>query len=81
MRVYLAGPMRGCENFNRAAFAHWAQVLRAKGHEVFSPSENSVRLFGGRALAEAIGRRGAKGPLGASAKGDLRHSLRQRFRI
>ncbi len=54
-RVHLAGPMRGCENFNRAAFAHWAQVLRAKGHEVFSPSENSVRLFGGRALAEANG--------------------------
>jgi hypothetical protein len=54
-RVHLAGPMRECENFNRAAFAHWAQVLRAKGHEVFSPSENSVRLFGGRALAEANG--------------------------
>jgi hypothetical protein len=50
MRVYLAVPMRGCENFDRAAFAHWAQVLRA-----ISPSENSVRLFGGRALAEANG--------------------------
>ena len=55
MKVYLAGPMRGYENFNRAAFAHWAQVLRANGREVFSPSEHSVRLFGGRALAEANG--------------------------
>ena len=55
MRVYLAGPMLGYENFNRAAFAHWAAVLRAKGHEVFSPSENSVRLFGPQVLEEAAG--------------------------
>lgn len=46
MKVYLAGPMRGYKNFNRAAFAHWADVLRAKGYEVFSPAEHSSKLFG-----------------------------------
>jgi Domain of unknown function (DUF4406) len=48
VKVYLAGPMRGYNNFNRATFAHWTAVLRSKGHEVFSPSENSAKLFGVR---------------------------------
>lgn len=46
MRIYLAGPVRGYPNFNRDAFTYWAAVLRSKGHEVFSPAENSAKLFG-----------------------------------
>jgi hypothetical protein len=61
MEIYLAGGMRGYPNFNRAAFAHWAGVLRTKGHEVFSPAEQSVKLFGQRVLDEASGDEGRMG--------------------
>jgi hypothetical protein len=39
MKIYIAGPMRGCKNFNFPAFAAVAAKLRAEGHEVFSPAE------------------------------------------
>ena len=55
MRIYLAGAMRGHKNFNREAFAHWAAVLRAAGHEVCSPWENSAQLFGPAVLDSANG--------------------------
>jgi hypothetical protein len=61
MKIYLAGPMRGYPNFNREAFAHWASVLRAKGHEVFSPSENSGKLFGSAVRDNAGGDEGKMG--------------------
>jgi nucleoside 2-deoxyribosyltransferase len=61
MKVYLAGPMRGYPQFNRAAFDHWAAVLRAKGHEVFSPSENSGKLFGTAVRDNAEGDEGNMG--------------------
>lgn len=69
MKVYLAGPMRGYPNFNREVFTAAAQYLRDIGHEVYSPSEMSEKLFGQavrdnadgdegrmRADAETIGR-------------------------
>lgn len=40
MKIYLAGPMRGYENFNFAAFDAAAANLRAVGHKVFSPADN-----------------------------------------
>lgn len=40
MKIYLAGPMRGYENFNFAAFDAAAANLRAQGYEVFSPADN-----------------------------------------
>lgn len=39
MRIYLAGPMRGYDNFNFAAFHYAAKKLREEGHHVFSPAE------------------------------------------
>lgn len=46
MKVYLAGPMRGWNGFNRDKFRYWAEVLRADGHEVFSPAEHSEEVYG-----------------------------------
>ena len=39
MRVYIAGPMRSMPLFNFPAFHAAAALLRAQGHEVFSPAE------------------------------------------
>lgn len=39
MRVYLAGPMRGYEQFNFPAFHKASAALRAKGFDVFNPAE------------------------------------------
>lgn len=46
MKIYLAGPMRGYKDFNKEAFTAGAQVLRGQGHEVFSPSERDMEVFG-----------------------------------
>ena len=37
MRVYIAGPMRGVEDFNRPAFDDAETLLRDLGHEVVNP--------------------------------------------
>ena len=40
MRIYIAGPMRGIEEFNFPAFHAAAARLRAAGHVVFDPAEH-----------------------------------------
>jgi hypothetical protein len=42
MRIYLAGPMRGYDEFNFPAFKAAAAALRKQGHHVFNPAENSA---------------------------------------
>lgn len=46
MRIYLAGPMRGIENFNFPAFDYAAKKLRAGGHRVFSPADRDRAVYG-----------------------------------
>lgn len=46
MKLYLAGPMRGIENFNFPAFDGTAARMRAKGHEIVSPAEMDREAYG-----------------------------------
>lgn len=41
-KFYLAGPMRGYENFNFPAFLMAARVLSARGFEILSPAEKDL---------------------------------------
>ena len=43
MKVYLAGPMRGYENYNFDAFQGAARLLRRNGIEVVSPHEIDIK--------------------------------------
>lgn len=54
MRLYLGGPMSGHKDFNFPAFHAYAASLRAQGHFVFSPAENSIERYGDR-LANSAG--------------------------
>jgi hypothetical protein len=46
MKYYLAGAMRGYKDFNFPAFHKAAAMLRAEGHEVFSPADNDISKHG-----------------------------------
>jgi len=43
MKVYLAGPMSGKEDFNFPAFFEAAKKLRKRGHKVFNPAEEDLK--------------------------------------
>lgn len=52
MKIYLAGPMRGYQDFNFPAFKAAAALLRAEGHSVFSPAEQDIKRQGGVDIAK-----------------------------
>lgn len=49
MRIYIAGPMTGHENWNFPTFFETQQALEGLGHEVINPAQND-----GKTLGEAI---------------------------
>ncbi len=51
MNVYLAGPMRGYPEFNYPAFRAGAALLRAEGHNVFSPAEKDIERHTGEDIS------------------------------
>lgn len=51
MNVYLAGPMRGYPEFNFPAFRAAAALLRADGHNVFSPAERDIERHNGEDIS------------------------------
>ena len=46
MKIYLAGPMSGHENYNFPAFFEAAARLKADNHEVFNPAEEDLKQWG-----------------------------------
>jgi Domain of unknown function (DUF4406) len=46
VKIYLAGKMRGLPNFGKDAFLKAASELRAQGHIVFNPVEETIKLYG-----------------------------------
>lgn len=72
MKLYLAGPMRGYEDFNFPAFHARASELRAMGHEVFSPAEKDEEQFGAAAFRGSVELQETRA---AAAGFDLRRAL------
>ena len=46
MKVYIAGPMQGYDQFNFPAFDKAAEYLRSLGHEVFNPADKDRENYG-----------------------------------
>ena len=72
MKLYLAGPMRGYDDFNFPAFRAAAAELRSMGHEIFSPAEKDEEQFGGAAFQGKVEIQETKA---ASVGFDLRKAL------
>ena len=54
MRVYLAGPMTGYDNFNFPRFDEISTNLRAHGYEVVSPAELDSPEFRAAVMAPGV---------------------------
>lgn len=46
MKLYVAGPMTGFENFNRAWFDEAENVLHLNGHDVHTPVKGDIEFYG-----------------------------------
>lgn len=70
MKLYLAGPMTNCAQFNYPLFDKVGAELRARGFEIVSPSELDDPATRKQALASADGRM-PTGQLGGQTWGDF----------
>lgn len=51
-KIYVAGPMRGYNEFNFPAFNRAAEYLRSHGWKVFNPAEKDIEHHGGVDISE-----------------------------
>lgn len=70
-KVYVAGPMSGCPQFNFPAFNVAAFALRAVGYEVVSPAELDSETHRRAALASSDGNPAAYNAATGETWGDL----------